>query len=78
MTFIADYHDHVQPFGAWAVTRAVVDAQWQLAADPDGDIAFLTVARAGAASIEQVTGGYPLVLEPGPTNGVDAIGYRRR
>jgi hypothetical protein len=75
MTFIPGYHDHVQPFGAWTVTRAVVDAQWQRAADPDDDIAFLTVARAGAAPIEQVTGGYPLVLDPGPTNGVDAIGY---
>jgi V8-like Glu-specific endopeptidase len=75
MSFVPGYHDHVAPFGVWTVTRAVVDDVWQASADPAHDVAFLVVDQDGAGSIEDVTGGYQLVTDPGPVNQVDAIGY---
>jgi Trypsin-like peptidase domain len=75
MLFVPGYHDGVEPFGAWTVTSAVVDPRWQDGADPAYDVAFLTVARADAGPIERLTGAYSLVVDPGPSNPVDAIGY---
>ena len=75
MVFVPGYHDGVEPFGAWTVTSAVVDPSWQDGADPAHDVAFLTVSRADAGPVERLTGGYPLVVDPGPSNPVDAIGY---
>lgn len=63
------------PPSAWTVTRAVVDEAWQASADPAHDVAFLVVDQDGAGSVEDVTGGYQLVTDPGPTSQVDAIGY---
>ncbi len=75
MSFVPGYHDHSDPFGVWTVTAATVDDVWRDHGDPDHDIAFLTVTRDGAPPIEQVVGGYHLVLEPGSTTTVDALGY---
>ncbi|HEY0813611.1 MAG TPA: trypsin-like peptidase domain-containing protein [Pseudonocardia sp.] len=75
MSFVPGYHDHADPFGVWTVTAAAVDDAWRDHADPDHDIAFLTVARDGAPPIEQIVGGYHLVLDPGSSTTVDALGY---
>ena len=75
MSFVPGYHDHTAPFGAWTVTRAVVDAAWQAEGDPAHDVALLIVDQDGAGPVEDVTGGYHLVTDPGPVNRVDAIGY---
>ena len=75
MSFVPGYHDHSDPFGVWTVTAAVVDDAWLDHADPDHDIAFLTVSQDGAPPIEQVVGGYHLILDPGSTTAVDALGY---
>jgi V8-like Glu-specific endopeptidase len=75
MSFVPGYHDHLAPFGAWTVTRAVVDAAWQAEGDPDHDVALLIVDQDGAGPVEDVTGGYHLVTDPGASSQVDAIGY---
>lgn len=75
MWFVPGYHDHSVPFGDWTVTAAAVDNAWLNHADPDHDIAFLTVTRDGAPPIEQVVGGYHLILDPGSATAVDALGY---
>lgn len=75
MSFVPGYHDGIAPFGTWSVTRAVVEPSFRATADPDHDVAFLTVERAGAPPVEQVVGGYRLVVDPGPVQRVDAIGY---
>jgi V8-like Glu-specific endopeptidase len=76
MSFVPGYHDQVAPFGVWTVDRAVVDPAWQDGGDPAHDVAFLVVGQDGAeAPVEDLTGGYQLVTDPGPTNRVDAIGY---
>jgi Trypsin-like peptidase domain len=75
MSFVPGYHDHSDPFGVWTVTAAVVDEAWLDHADPDHDIAFLTVTRDGAPPIEQVVGGYHLIFDPGSTTAVEALGY---
>jgi V8-like Glu-specific endopeptidase len=75
MFFVPGYHDHTDPFGVWTVTAVAADDAWLNHADPDHDIAFLTVTRDGAPPIEQVVGGYHLILDPGSTTPVDALGY---
>jgi hypothetical protein len=75
MSFVPGYHDHTAPFGVWTVSAASVDDTWRDHADPDHDVAFLTVSRDGAPPIEQVVGGYHLMLDPGSTTTVDALGY---
>jgi len=74
-SFIPGYHDGQSPFGVWTVTAAFVDDAWRASADPDHDIAFVTVTKAGSPPVEQVTGAYHLDVDPGFTNAVDAIGY---
>lgn len=75
MVFVPGYHDGVAPFGAWTVSAAVVDPRWQATGDPDRDVAFLTVTRAGAGPVQALTGGYRLVTDPGSVNDVRALGY---
>ena len=75
MSFAPGYHDHTAPYGIWTVTGSAVDDPWRGHADPDHDIAFLTVQRADGRPVQQVVGGYQLVLDPGSDTAVDAIGY---
>jgi len=75
MSFAPGYHDHAAPYGVWTVTASAVDEPWLGHADPDHDIAFLTVRRADDRPVQQVVGGYRLVLDPGSDTAVDAIGY---
>jgi hypothetical protein len=75
MIFVPGYIDGDAPFGTWTVTRAMVDPHWAADGDPDLDVAFLTVQRQDAPPIEEVTGGFRLVVDPGPVNDVQAIGY---
>ncbi|NMI00715.1 trypsin-like serine peptidase [Pseudonocardia acidicola] len=75
MQFVPGYHDGIAPYGVWTVTSGVVDPRWADGADPDRDVAFLTVQRAGGGSVEALTGGYKLVTDPGFVADVHAIGY---
>jgi hypothetical protein len=76
MLFVPGYIDGDAPFGTWTVTGAVVDPRWAADGDPDLDVAFLTVQRQDAPPIEEVTGGFHLVVDPGPANDVRPSGTR--
>jgi V8-like Glu-specific endopeptidase len=75
MLFAPGYADGVTPYGMWTVTGAVVDPRWESGGDPDVDVAFLTVEQQGSPPVEDLTGGFRLVVDPGSVNQVDAIGY---
>ena len=75
LAFVPGYNG-TAPDGVWAVTRIFVDRAWASTADPDDDVAFLTVAQPGKdTAIEDVTGGE--ILGTGwPSSGiVRVIGY---
>lgn len=74
MVFVPGYSDGVAPFGAWTVTAAAVDPRFIATADPDADVAFLTVSRPDSPPIETITGGFRLALDPGSTSTVEAYG----
>jgi V8-like Glu-specific endopeptidase len=76
ITFEPGYHDGVAPFGAWAVTRALVAPGWAATSDPDLDFAFLTVHQDGNPStLESLTGADRLGLDRGFANDVTLTGY---
>lgn len=71
MTFVPGYHDGQDPYGEWTVRGAAVDPRFLADADPDFDVAFLTVDGA----VQDVTGGFPVVFDPGDGDPVVAVGY---
>jgi V8-like Glu-specific endopeptidase len=76
MSFVPGYRDGDRPHGVWTVANAVVDPRFLADADPDFDVAFLTVRPAdGTRPVEDVTGGFPIAFDPGAGAGVRAIGY---
>lgn len=75
LVFVPGYHDGVAPFGSWKVGDAAVDRRWIDDADPDLDIAFLTVSRDGAGPIQDLTGAYSLTVDPGDGGPVQVVGY---
>lgn len=75
MQFVPGYAGGRAPLGVWTVTAAAVDPQWLAHGDPAVDVAVLTVARADGVPIERLTGGFHLVVDPGPVSAVAAIGY---
>ncbi|MFG2827734.1 trypsin-like serine peptidase [Streptomyces sp. NPDC048434] len=58
LVFAPGLHDGIAPYGLWVPTRIHVDPRWISSRDPDHDVAFLRVRRAGQAGgrIEDVTG----------------------
>lgn len=74
MVFVPAYADGVAPYGAWTVTAVAVDPRFVATADPDVDVAFLTVSRPDSPPIQAVTGGFRLALDPGATSNVEAFG----
>ncbi|MFD3871728.1 trypsin-like serine peptidase [Streptomyces sp. NPDC058623] len=62
LVFVPGYRDGVAPYGVWVPTRIEVDPRWVRSADPDHDVAFLRVRRAGpgaggpGARLEALTG----------------------
>jgi V8-like Glu-specific endopeptidase len=57
VVFVPGYDQGSAPYGTWTVTRVFVDAAWASSANPDDDVAFLTVAPSGGTAVEDVTGG---------------------
>ncbi|MDX6339473.1 MAG: hypothetical protein QOG05_6813 [Streptosporangiaceae bacterium] len=56
--FVPGYRNGHAPYGAWSVTRVVVDQAWSSSASIDDDVAFLVVKKAGTtASLQSLTGG---------------------
>ncbi|MFF4323651.1 trypsin-like serine peptidase [Streptomyces sp. NPDC001568] len=58
LAFVPGYRDGVAPYGVWVPTRVEVDPRWIRSSDPDHDVAFLRVRRAGGpgARLEALTG----------------------
>ncbi|BDH13563.1 trypsin-like serine peptidase [Streptomyces hygroscopicus] len=58
LVFAPGLHDGFAPYGLWVPTRIQVDPRWISDRDPDHDVAFLRVRRAGRAGgrIEDLTG----------------------
>ncbi|MGW2629065.1 trypsin-like serine peptidase [Streptomyces chattanoogensis] len=60
LVFVPGLHDGIAPYGLWVPTRIDVDPRWISDRDPDRDVAFLRVRRAGRPSdgrpVEEVTG----------------------
>ncbi|MET7800213.1 trypsin-like serine peptidase [Streptomyces decoyicus] len=58
LVFAPGLHDGSAPYGLWVPTQIHVDPRWISHRDPDHDVAFLRVRRAGQAGgrIEDVTG----------------------
>ncbi|UKY53925.1 trypsin-like serine peptidase [Streptomyces inhibens] len=58
LVFAPGLHDGIAPYGLWVPTRIHVDPRWISDRDPDHDVAFLRVRRAGWADgrIEDITG----------------------
>jgi V8-like Glu-specific endopeptidase len=78
-SFVPGYHDGTVPYGVWTVQAAYVDQHFVDSADPDYDVAFLTVVPDnGAPPIQDVTGGFGVALDPGAGDQVQAIGYPMR
>ncbi|TCK24930.1 trypsin-like serine peptidase [Pseudonocardia endophytica] len=76
IVFAPGYQAGDAPHGYWTVTSAVVDTAWLDDGDPDDDVAFLTVDRAGSPPIQQVTGAYGVDFDgDGAPVGVIAVGY---
>ena len=75
LAFVPGYNG-TAPLGTWTVTRIFVDPAWASSADPDDDVAFLTVAPHGNnTSIESVTGADRLKIGQPSTGIVRVIGY---
>jgi V8-like Glu-specific endopeptidase len=77
LVFVPGYHDGSTPHGIWPVTRIFVDRAWAATADPDHDVAFLTVAQAAAAgtALENLTGAERLGIGQPSTDVVLVTGY---
>lgn len=76
--FAPGYRDGGTPYGLWRVTRVWMAPGWTDGRDPDADIAFATVAPAGAGesrAVEDVVGGFPVAAaQPGDVT-VTVLGY---
>lgn len=75
IAFVPAY-DGAAPLGIWNVTRIFVDAGWAASANPDDDVAFLTVARSsGGTRVEDVTGAADLGAGQPAAGTVSVVGY---
>jgi hypothetical protein len=76
VAFVPGYRAGVAPYGVWRVTRVYVDASWSASSDPDDDVAFLRVSRAGSTvPIQDVTGAERLGTGAPAGQLVEVIGY---
>ncbi|HEY5361921.1 MAG TPA: trypsin-like serine protease [Streptosporangiaceae bacterium] len=76
LAFVPAYDKGAAPYGVWKVTRVFVDSAWASSADPDHDVAFLTVAHPrGGKTIEEVTGGERLGIDQPSGAVVRVSGY---
>jgi V8-like Glu-specific endopeptidase len=75
MVFVPGLSGGTKPYGVWSVEKVLVDATWSSSADPDHDVAFLTVTRSDrAARIQDLTGANALGTGR-PSGVVRVIGY---
>lgn len=75
LSFAPGYRNGETPLGTWTVDRVVTDERWQQNADPEYDVAFLTVEPSGGKRIEDVVGGNRLGVNRGFDLAVTVTGY---
>lgn len=77
LVFAPGLHDGVAPYGLWVPSRIDVDPRWVSNRDPDHDVAFLRVRRAGRAGgpIEDVTGAERIRFDASPGRPAQLTGY---
>jgi V8-like Glu-specific endopeptidase len=76
VVFVPGYDDGQAPYGVWVITRVVVDNDWRATGDPNHDVAFLVVHRAGSsARIQDLTGGVQLGTGWNARVRVNVVGY---
>jgi V8-like Glu-specific endopeptidase len=75
IAFVPGYDNGRMPYGIWRVTRVIVDQSWISSADPNADVAFLTVAGPGGARIQDITGGERLGIGQPAGQYVRVVGY---
>jgi V8-like Glu-specific endopeptidase len=78
VVFVPGYHDGVRPYGAWPVSEVIVDHAWAASADPDDDVAFLVVGRAGHRDLAGVTGAEGISFAEPYGQTVSVAGYPSR
>jgi V8-like Glu-specific endopeptidase len=76
IAFVPGYANGQAPYGIWTVTKVIVDHNWQSAADPDDDFAFLVVRQAGStASVQDLTGAESVGINEPAGDLVTVMGY---
>ena len=75
IAFVPGYDNGRMPYGIWRVTRVIVDQSWISSANPNADVAFLTVAGQDGAKIQDITGGERLGIGRAAGQYVRVIGY---
>lgn len=72
--FVPGYHNGRRPYGSWTVGKITVASGWRTSQNPDLDVAFLTVGRAGAR-VQDRTGGLRLGISQPYEQAVESVGY---
>ena len=75
LVFSPGYRDGSAPYGSWPVDAVTVDPHWTLDADPDYDVAFVSVRAVEDRLIEDVVGGNTLGDAGGFGRAVTVTGY---
>jgi hypothetical protein len=75
LVFVPGYNGSA-PYGTWKITGIFVDSAWTSSADPEDDVAFLTVARSPwGKTVQQVTGADALGIDQPTSALVRVTGY---
>ncbi|MBT2384352.1 serine protease [Streptomyces sp. ISL-11] len=76
IAFAPGYRDGVAPYGVWVPTSVDVAPEWVTNRDPDHDVAFLRVRRAGDSTpVERVTGAERIRFPSATGRTARVIGY---
>ena len=75
LAFVPGYDNGRMPYGIWRVTRVIVGQSWISSANPNADVAFLTVTGQDGAKIQDITGGERLGIGQAAGQYVRVIGY---
>ena len=75
IAFVPGYDNGRMPYGIWRVTRVIVDQSWISSANPNADVAFLTVTGQDGSKIQDVTGGERLGIGQAAGQYVRVVGY---
>ncbi|MFI5528491.1 trypsin-like serine peptidase [Kitasatospora sp. NPDC051853] len=75
LVFAPGYRNGKLPHGSWPVEQVTLAPAWSEQADPEYDVAFLTVGEVDGRRIEDVLGGFPLGTDRGFGLAVTVTGY---